>query len=55
MPNDKQGKFVQKWCDERHQIIDKKLEKLENRVFAILLTALTNVAGIAAVLAKMIL
>ena len=40
-------------CEERHESIDKRLGKLENRFMALIILLLMNLGGIIAVLIKM--
>ena len=40
-------------CEERHENIDRRLNKLENRFMALIFLLLTNLGGIVAILIKM--
>lgn len=48
MPNGVE--YNREWCDERHTKLDTRLDKVEARLWVILVTLFVNLGGIAAIL-----
>ena len=48
MPNGKE--YNQQWCDERHRKIDVRLDRLDTRIWAILIMLFVNLGGIGVLL-----
>lgn len=50
MPNGHNDQYNEAWCRERHEKIDTRIDRLDARIWALLILALVQIAGIAGIL-----
>lgn len=55
MANGTVGVYNQGWCKERHEKLDKRMDSLENKFWAIIILLVTNLGGVSIMLLRSVL
>lgn len=52
MANGREAMYNQDWCKERHVKLDKRMDSLENKFWAIIILLVTNLGGLSIMLMR---
>ena len=47
MPNGAEHSYIEGWCQERHNKLDKRMDSLETKFWGIIILLVTNLGGVA--------